>query len=136
MDKQEFVAAHFPNVPSGRNTIGPRVTVQLMTVKKTTASGIIIAKETRDFNVANAMIGRVVDIGPLAYRNRNTMDPWPEGVWVQVGDVVEVPQYGGFRFSIDDKASGETATFGTFQDHEIIHKIDGLQDWAVLDQVI
>ena len=40
------------------------------------------------------MIGRVVEIGPLAFKNRETMESWPEGSWASVGDYVRVPKWG------------------------------------------
>jgi co-chaperonin GroES (HSP10) len=74
--------------------------VQLKRIKRTTASGIILNQETRDFEKYNTQIAKVVALGPLAYKDRQTMQPWPEGTWAEVGDFVRVPKYGGDRFEV------------------------------------
>lgn len=90
----------FPNIEPGNRPLGGRVLVQLRRVKKTTASGIILHQETRDHEKYNTQIAKIVALGPLAYRNRDTMALWPEGVWANVGDYVRVPKYGGDRFEV------------------------------------
>ena len=75
----------------------------------------------------NTMIGKVLAVGPLAFKKRDTMEPWPEGVWCQVGEYVRVPKWGGDRWEVDfeqDGAKGK-ALFTFFNDHEIIGKVTG-----------
>ena len=90
----------FPDVDSGNRPLGGRVLVQLKRIKRTTASGIILNQETRDFEKYNTQIAKVVALGPLAYKDRQTMQPWPEGTWAEIGDFVRVPKYGGDRFEV------------------------------------
>lgn len=118
----------FPEVDCGCDPLGGRVIVQFkQTPKKTTASGIILTAETKETEKWNTQVAKVVATGPLAFRNRESMQPWPEGVWCQVGDFVRVPKWGGDRWevAISDGDDSERALFATFNDHEIISRIKG-----------
>lgn len=117
----------FPDIQPGMEPLGGRVTVQLRRIKKkVTSSGIVIVEETRENEKWNNMIGKVVAIGPLAFRNRDTMQPWPEGIWAKIGDYVRVPKWGGDRW--ERKVPGEDDSedpvlFMTINDHEIIARV-------------
>ena len=117
------LATAFPNVKSGTHPKGSRVLVQLRHVRQKTSGGIILAEETREFNKSGTQLAIVRELGPLAYKNRTNMEPWPEGTWVQEGELVRVPRYGGDRFERVDE-NGETTHFAIFMDHEIIATID------------
>jgi co-chaperonin GroES (HSP10) len=116
----------FPNVQPGMAPFGGRVVVQLRRIKKKTAGKIILVEETKENEKWNNMIGKVVDVGPLAFKNKDTMQPWPEGTWAEVGDFVRVPKWGGDRWEI--KVPGEDdledpVLFMTLNDHELISKV-------------
>lgn len=125
-DPQELDWA-FPGVNPGMEPFGGRVTIQLRRIKKTaTGSKIILVSETKENEKWNNMIGKVVAIGPLAFKNRDTMQSWPEGSWAQVGDYVRVPKWGGDRWEI--KVPGEDGhedpvLFMTLNDHELISRV-------------
>lgn len=114
----------FPAADAGVQPFGSRVLVQIRTPKQTTASGIIIDTGSRDTEKWNTQVAKVISIGPLAYRNRNTMDPWPEGSWAHPGDYVRVPKYGGDRWEVP-LPNGESALFVIFNDLDIIGKVEG-----------
>ena len=123
-DPQELAWA-FPEVNPGQVPFGGRVIVQLRRIKKTSGR-IIIVDETKENEKWNNMIGKVVAFGPLAYKNRDTMQSWPEGSWAQVGDFVRVPRWGGDRW--ERRVPGEESTedpvlFMTINDHELISRI-------------
>jgi co-chaperonin GroES (HSP10) len=122
-DPQELAWA-FPDVSPGQRPFGGRVIVQLRRIKKK-AGRIIIVDETKENEKWNNMIGKVVAIGPLAFKNRDTMQPWPEGSWAQVGDFVRVPRWGGDRWErpVPNEEDGENVLFMTINDHEIIAAI-------------
>ena len=122
----EDLAWAFPDVKSGMKPFGGRVIIQLRRIKKKTAGRIILVEETKEAEKWNNMIGKIVEIGPLAFKNRDTMEPWPEGTWAQVGDYVRVPKWGGDRWEI--RVPGEDDTedpvlFMTLNDHELIAKV-------------
>lgn len=124
-DEQELKWA-FPDVNPGQKPFGGRVVVQLRRIKKTTASKIILVAETKETEKWQNMIGRVVEVGPLAFKNRDTMQPWPEGSWAQVGDYVRVPKWGGDRWEREvpnEEGNEDPVLFMTINDHELIAKV-------------
>lgn len=118
------LAEAFPDVDPGVRPLGQRVLVQFKWVPKKTMSGIHIPDESRDTEKWNTSVAKVVSIGPLAYRKRDTMEPWPEGAWAKVGDFVRAPRYGGDRWEVrinpDSDSDYEAVVFAMFNDHELI----------------
>ena len=124
-DEQELKWA-FPDVSPGQKPFGGRVVVQLRRIKKTTASKIILVSETKETEKWQNMIGRVVEVGPLAFKNRDTMESWPEGSWATVGDYVRVPKWGGDRWERavpNEEGNEDPVLFMTINDHELIAKV-------------
>ena len=119
----------FPSVDPGAKPLGGRVLVQLRrTKKKATSAGIILVEETKETEKWNNMVAKVISIGPLAFKNRDTMQSWPEGSWCSVGDYIRVPKWGGDRWEV--KVPGEDdledpALFMVLNDHEVIAKVTG-----------
>lgn len=111
----------FPDVDAGIIPFGSRVMVQIRRAKDKTKSGIYIPEEARKTEASNTQVAKVAAIGPLAYKNRNTMDMWPEGSWCQVGDFVRTPKYGGDRWTV--KHNDEEIEFVIFNDLDIIGKV-------------
>lgn len=123
MDLQKYVEENFPTIEPGFDPLGPDVLVQLRTMKTTTSTGIVLVEDTKQFNDENTMIGYVVKLGPLAYCNRDTQQPWPEGVWAKPGDIVLIPKWGGFRFE-RTLPDGNKTRFCVLKDHEIRGKLN------------
>lgn len=107
------IESAFPEIEPGIRPLGPNVLVQLRKTRTKTASGIEIVRNTQEFNDATSQFAKIVAVGPLAYCNRNTGLPWPEGIWAKVGDIVRVPKYGGDRMM--HMSTG--VIFVTFDDH-------------------
>ena len=121
---ENMMAEAFPAANAGVQPFGSRVLVQIRTPKTKTASGIIIDSGSRDTEKWNTQVAKVVAHGPVAYRNRNTLDPWPEGTWARPGDYVRVPKYGGDRWEVP-LPDGESALFVIFNDLDIIGRVEG-----------
>lgn len=116
----------FPAVDPGAKPLGARILVQLRRTKsKTTKGGIILVEETRDTEKAQNMVAKVIEIGPLAFRKRDTMEPWPEGSWAEVGDYLRVPKWGGDRWEVLVPNTDDQVQFMVLNDHEVIAKITG-----------
>ena len=118
----------FPPVDPGAKPYGDRVLVQLRNVKQVSEGGILLPHETQDQNKWMTSIGKVIAVGPLAFKDRTTLDPWPEGVWAKPGDFVRCPKHGGDRweFPIDPSDSNsEMARFVIYRDRELIGEITG-----------
>lgn len=126
LDSAEIAWA-FPSVDPGAKPLGGRILVQLRrTKKKTTGSGIILVEETKEAEKWNNMVAKVVEVGPLAFKNRDTMQGWPEGSWCVAGDYIRVPKWGGDRWEVkvpEEDQSEDPALFMILNDHEIIAKV-------------
>ena len=103
---------------------GSRVLVQIRSPKQKTASGIIIDRGSKDTEKWNTQVGKILAVGPLAFKNRNTMESWPEGSWCKEGDYVRVAKYGGDRWEVP-LADGESALYVIFNDLDIIGQVVG-----------
>ena len=124
------MAQAFPNVNPGQAPYGGQVIVQLRRIKKDVDMGqfkLILPTETKENEKWNNMIGKVVAIGPLAFKNKDAMASRSEGSWAEVGDYVRVPRWGGDRW--ERPATGEEngdlnpVLFMTINDHELIAKV-------------
>jgi len=118
----------FPSVDPGAKPLGARVLVQLRrTKKKATSAGIILVEETKETEKWNNMVARVIEIGTLAFKKRDTMEPWPEGSWCEVGDYIRVPKWGGDRWEVEvpGEKDEDPALFMVLNDHEVIAKLTG-----------
>jgi len=114
----------FPSADPGIQPFGSRVLVQIRTPKSKTASGIIIDSGSKDTEKWNTQVAKVVSVGPLAFKNRNTMESWPEGSWCAEGEFVRVAKYGGDRWEVP-LPDGESAMFVIFNDLDIIGRVTG-----------
>lgn len=116
--------AAFPPVDPGIQPFGSRVLVQIRNPKQTTASGIIIDPGSKDTERWNTQVAKVITLGPLAFKNRNSMESWPEGAWCQPGEYVRVAKYGGDRWEVP-YGDRDVALFVIFNDLDIIGRVTG-----------
>ena len=113
----------FPIIDPGVEVAGDRVLVQLRREKNTSKGGIILVDETKQTLRFNETVAKVIQIGPLAYKSPDTLEPWIEGPWCKVGDLVRTIKYGGDRFVINPDDGGAPVVFITLQAREIISRI-------------
>lgn len=113
----------FPDLDPGIDVAGDRVLVQLRREKTTSKGGIILVDETKATLRFNETVAKVKQIGSLAYKSPDTLEPWPEGPWCNVGDLVRTIKYGGDRFVVNPNDGGAPVVFITIQAREIISKI-------------
>lgn len=114
----------FPPAEPGITPFGSRVLVQIRTPKSRTASGIILDSGSKDTERWNTQVGKVIAVGPLAFKNRNTQTEWPEGAWCKPGDYVRVAKYGGDRWAVPVE-NGDDALFVIFNDLDLIGQVKG-----------
>jgi len=114
----------FPDVDPGVRPFGSRVLVQIRNPRKKSKGGIVLHSETKDTEKWNTQAAKVISMGPLAFRNRNTGDPWPEGEWCKPGEFVRVGKYGGDRWEVD-LGESDVALFVIFNDLDIIGLVTG-----------
>lgn len=115
----------FPAVDPGIKPLGSRVLVQIRAPKSKSQGGIILHNDTKETEKWNTQIAKVISFGPLAFKNRDTMQPWPEGDWVQPGEFVRVPKYGGDRWEVPRDKNEEPALFVIFNDLDLVGVVTG-----------
>lgn len=117
----------FPIVEPGIEVLGDRVLVQLRREKTKSKGGILLVDETTQTIKFNETVAKVIQIGPLAYKNLEDLSPWIEGPWCQVGDLVRTIKYGGDRYVVDAGDEGAPVVFITLQAREIISKVKSFE---------
>lgn len=128
MNKVQFeysgIDEAFPAVDPGVKPFGSRVLCQIRLAKKKTKGGIILTGDTKDTETWNTQVAKVVAVGDLAFKNRNTQEPWPEGSWATPGEFVRVPKYGGDKWTvkIDDD---QEVIFVILNDLDLIGVVTG-----------
>lgn len=115
----------FPPCDPGVVPFGSRVMVQIRTPKRATKGGIVLPSEVRETEIYNTQVGKVIGKGALAFKNRNTMESWPEGSWCEVGEFVRVPRYGGDRWTVKTKDGSDEAIVVIFNDLDLVGKVTG-----------
>lgn len=116
----------FPNVDFGVKPLGSRVLVQIRLPKEKTAGGIILSDYSKDAEQDNTQVAKVIAVGPLAFKNRETLTPWPEGAWAKTGDFVFVPKYAGARwFRPAPNRKDAKVEFVIFNDLDMVGLVEG-----------
>ena len=118
MTDQELHEA-FPVVDPGVKPLGSRILIQIRSPETKSRGGIILTDGDKDTQYWNTTVARIVAVGPLAFRNRNDQQPWPEGEWCRAGDFVRAPRYGGDRWKHTDD-SGATGYFCLINDLDVL----------------
>lgn len=136
--REQFIDEHFPEVQYGGKPPGAYILVQLRMVRAKTAGGLILADETRDFNRSQTCLGILRELGPIAFRSRDTGADWPEGRWANKGDLVMVRRHEGRRFEVPVPGTEERALFVVLADNNLDWVVDAdFQDLDKLyDQII
>lgn len=89
----------FPECSPLHAAFGNHVICQIRT-PRTMHGRIALPEEVRETEKWNTQVGKVISLGPLCFRNRDTLELWPEGEWFKPGDFVRVPKYGGDRWEV------------------------------------
>jgi co-chaperonin GroES (HSP10) len=117
--ERQSIEEAFPVVDPLIGPLGNGVIVQMRRPKQRTAGGIIMAAESQDWDASMIRIAKVIAMGPLAYRKRETLEAWPEGAWVKVGDYVRVPAHAGvdgWKIFLNEN---EWVQFAVFNDYDL-----------------
>ena len=119
----------FPEVDPGLRPFGSRVLVQKRSVRTVTAGGIVIPGDSQETEFWNTQVAKVISLGPGAFKNRDTLDQWPEGAWCREGTIVRVPKYGGDRWFVTlpgataSRIGVDQACFVLYNDLDLIGEI-------------
>lgn len=110
----------FPEADPGLRPFGSDVLVQIRTPRKVSSGGIHLVEESRETDMWNTQVAKVIAFGPVCFCNRATLEKWPEKDWAVVGEYVRVPKYGGDRWWVDVPGSHDgKALFALFNDLDL-----------------
>ena len=98
------IAMYFPLADPGQMPSGQNIIVQIAKVPEKSKGGILYADATKQHQEWNEQTARVIALGPLAYKNPNTGEPYQEGNWCEPGDFVRIPKWGGDRSRVEDQS--------------------------------
>ena len=121
--KYDSLDSAFPKADPGLRPFGSDVLIQLKSPPTHSAGGIMLVEESRETDQWNMQIGKIIAFGPVCFCNRETLKPWPEGQWCEVGDYVRVPKYGGDRWWVDSEGADGRALFVLFNDLDLKGKV-------------
>lgn len=91
----------FPPADPMIQPMGSDVLLQLRQPKTVTKGGIELPAEVTETDKWNSQVAKVIAVGPVCFRNRDTMQLWPEGAWCAPGEFVRLKdRYGGDRWEV------------------------------------
>ncbi len=115
----------FPDVEPELLPYGSRILVQIRVPRTMTDGGIVIPHEARETEKWNTQVAKVIALGPVAFKNRDTLEPWKEGEWCQPGAFVRCPKYGGDRWEVPVPGTKDPALFALFNDLDLVGEFTG-----------
>tara|TARA_Y100000004_G_scaffold185374_1_gene235489 strand:- start:1367 stop:1816 length:450 start_codon:yes stop_codon:yes gene_type:complete len=126
-EKSEEVQSQIPTDPKGikdyleiiPNPVGYRMLVRPWSGKKKTKGGLILSDETHDKIQMTTVVGLVVKLGDLCYKDK---EKFPTGPWCKEGEFVIYGRYSGSRFQT------KYGEHRILNDDEIIGKIKAPED--------
>lgn len=80
--------------------VGFKLLIALLPPKDKTKGGIIIPDSPKDREHTASIMGNVISMGPLAYKDDVK---FPDGAWCKPGDWVMFKSYSGIRFKIAEQ---------------------------------
>lgn len=129
MNNLEQYDRFYPEVDHGIEPLGGMILVMGKFVPEETKSGIVLLDEFKATETHDVQLGRVVAIGPLAFKNKDTLEPWKEGPWVEKGDYVFVPRVGA---RISPIVNGQRYQYVMLSDTQVqakLHCLDGFSQF-------
>ena len=71
--------------------------------KDKTDGGILLPDQAIEAENYLSICAKLIAVGPLAWRDRETGERWKGGPWATIGDWIIVPKFTQFRMEIDEK---------------------------------
>lgn len=93
-EKSDSLAQRLPD------PVGYKLLIIKPEIEEKTEGGILKPQEFLRKEEAGAVVGLVLKVGPMAYKDE---EKFPTGPWCKEGDFVLIGAYRGSRFSVDGK---------------------------------
>lgn len=88
------------NLPEPR---GFKLLIEKPKPKEKTDGGVLLPDQAIEAENYLSICAKLVKIGPMAWKDRETGVWWRGGPWANVGDWLIIPKFTQFRMEIDDK---------------------------------
>ena len=124
LGEQTLDDAFPPGVDAGCEPLGSRVLVQIRRAPTISRGGIHLAGTTQADIKWNQNVAKIIALGPLAFCNRETAAPWPEGAWARVGDFVRIPRWADKIVVAAPDGRGDV-TIAILNDYELTAVVTG-----------
>tara|TARA_R110000868_G_scaffold26805_7_gene102846 strand:- start:1057 stop:1503 length:447 start_codon:yes stop_codon:yes gene_type:complete len=121
------LAEAFPSLKDAEinfEPFGSLVLVQIRQSKSRTKGGVFLTDDLRAADKSNVQMAKVLKFGPLAFHNRNTAQPWPEGAWAKAGEFVRVPKHTNDRWELVKKGVEEPIILCLFNDLDLKGRVE------------
>ena len=115
----------WPEVDQQFKPYGHRVLVQVRRTVNRTKGGILLTDNTKETEAWNMQVGKLIAVGPGAYKNRVTGQDWPEGGWPGPGSFVRFARWSGDRITIPMEDGGEPVTVLVMADSDLFGEYTG-----------
>ena len=116
----------FPPVDPQFRPFGAKILVQVRRVMFKSKGGIMLVNDSKETEAYNMQVGKIVAIGPVAFKNRKDYSDWPEGRWADVGDFVRFPRHIGDRLTVPmDDELGDPVVILILDDHNLLGAYTG-----------
>jgi len=124
-DTGRAIEEMFPRIDPEFVPFGTRVIVQIKRVVARTKSGIYLGEDTKETEAWNQQLGKVIAVGPLAFKRRDNAAPWPEGAWAKEGDYVRFLRHIGDRMVVKDPDGLGPVAVLLLNDSDLLGKYTG-----------
>lgn len=123
---------YFPETECDTVPSGYQVIIQLPTLPEKIGS-ILMVSDTKDNLENSTCFGKVVEVGATAFKDRDTGQPWHEGPWAAVGDIVRVVRNTGQQWT---SATEKGVRFVELPDRAILGKVKPHMLATVLNKLL
>jgi co-chaperonin GroES (HSP10) len=96
----QTLEAAFPDVDPGERPCGSLILIQVKRAATRTKGGLHLTSSDQQTEYDNTKVAKVIALGPLAFKNRETGVEWPERAWFKVGDYIRLSQHNATTWTV------------------------------------
>lgn len=127
---EEAKRKFFPDIDPGIKPVGNQILIMGMFIPPKSTGGIILSDDFKLSESYDIALGKIVAFGPLAFRNKQTLENWNEGNWAEIGDIIYLPRTG---YRLSKKVAENTYSFVLINDADVKAVIRDLQGLSLFN---
>lgn len=117
----------FPKVDHGLVPKGNCLLIMGQHIPALTKGGIALTEDFKKTEGYQIAMGRVESMGPLAFKDKESVEPWKEGNWCEIDDVIFLPRTG---HRIQKHIDGEVYSFVLISDVDVLATVENLNGFS------